>query len=160
LIASQAAISLENARLFTELAVSQEELRNLIDTIPTLAWCTDREGAIEFHNRRWLEYTGLDAEEAVGWGWLRTIHEEDLAPLEQVWRALLKSGQPGEVEARVRRADGEFRWFLHRAQPLYDPAGTIVRWYGTNTDIEDRKRAEMRLGAQLRFETLRREVSV
>jgi PAS domain S-box-containing protein len=160
LLASQAAISLENARLFAELAASQAELRSLINTIPTLAWCAAPDGAIEFYNQRWLEYTGLSAEEAVGWGWRQAIHEQDQIPLDQVWSDLLGSGEAGEAEARLRRADGEYRWFLFRAQPVYDDAHAIVRWYGTNTDIEDRKRAEMRLGDQLRFETLRREVSV
>jgi PAS domain S-box-containing protein len=160
LLASQAAISLENARLFAELAASQAELRSLIDTIPTLAWCAAPDGAIEFYNHRWLEYTGLAAEEAVGWGWRQVIHEQDQIPLEQIWSRLLRSGEAGEAEARIRRADGEYRWFLLRVQPVYDGAHAIVRWYGTNTDIEDRKRAEMRLGEQLRFETLRREVSV
>ena len=124
---------------------SEAQLRNMIDTIPALAWCCFTDGTTEFLNRRWLEYTGLSQEEAAGWGWQRPVHPEDLGKLMDTWRALLASGEPGEEAARLRRFDGEYRWFLFRAEPHRDEAGRIVRWYGTNTDIEEFKRAEKEL---------------
>jgi PAS domain S-box-containing protein len=160
LLVSQAAVSLENAVLFSESQRSQAELRSLIDSIPSLAWCATPDGYIEYLNLRWCDYTGLSTEQSVGWGWRVAMHEGDLPDLEAVWSRYLTTGIGGQTEARIRRADGEFRWFLFRAQPVHDAAGALVRWYGTITDIEDRKRDELRLGTQLRFETLRREVSV
>src|SRR6266702_6798068 len=126
----------------------EDYLRLTIDTIPVLAWCSRRDGSNEFLNQRWLDYTGLTIEEARGWGWKVAIHSNDLPQLLDVWQGLLVSGKPGELEARLRRADGEYRWFLFRVEPLRDPQGTIVKWYGTNTDIDDRKRAEALLAAE------------
>ena len=124
---------------------AETDLRRAIDTIPQLVWSAFPDGSVEFCNRRWLEYTGLTAELAQGWGWSAAIHPEDLDELVATWRRVLAEGGPGEAEARMRRADGSFRWFLIRAKPLRDDQGQIVRWYGTNTDIDDRKRAEERL---------------
>src|SRR5882762_325302 len=127
---------------------SEDYLRLTIDTIPVLAWCTRPDGSNEFLNQRWLDYTGLTIEEARGWGWKVAIHSNDLPQLLDVWQGLLVSGKPGELEARLRRADGVYRWFLFRVEPLRDPQGAIVKWYGTNTDIDDRKRAEALLAAE------------
>src|SRR2546422_295724 len=126
----------------------EDYLRLTIDTIPVLAWCSRPDGSNEFLNQRWLDYTGLTIEEARGWGWKVAIHSNDLPQLLDVWQGLLVSGKPGELEARLRRADGEYRWFLFRVEPLRDPQGTIVKWYGTNTDIDDRKRTESLLAAE------------
>ncbi len=126
----------------------EDYLRLTIDTIPVLAWCTGPDGSTEFLNQRWLDYTGLTIEEARGWGWKVAIHPDDLPQLLDVWQGLLASGKSGELEARLRRADGVYRWFLFRVEPLRDPQGTIVKWYGTNTDIDDRKRAEALLAAE------------
>jgi PAS domain S-box-containing protein len=128
---------------------SESQLRQMIDTIPTLAWCCLPDGTTEFLNQRWLDYTGLSAEEALAWGWQRPVHPEDLGKSMKTWLAHLASGEPGEEEARVRRVDGEYRWFLFRAEPVRDERGTVVRWYGTNTDIEDLKRAESLLAKAL-----------
>jgi len=114
----------------------------IIDAIPTLAWCAQPGGAIEFLNRRWHDYTGLSAEEGAGWGWKSAVHPDDLGRLE----SLLARGEPGESEARLRRADGAYRWFLFRVEPLRDQS----RWYGTATDVEDRKRAESLRAAEQR----------
>jgi len=124
---------------------SEEQLLVMIDGIPTMAWCSLPDGSAEFLNKRWHDYTGLSPEEAHGWGWKATIHPEDLARLMDKWLALLASGEPGEVEARLRRFDGEYCWFLFRAVPNRDEQGKIVRWYGTITDIDKRKQAEDRL---------------
>lgn len=118
------------------------DVRVLIDTIPTLVWQASADGSAEFFNRRWLEYTGLSSDEARGWQWSVAIHPDDQKPLLHTWQAILQSGQPGEGEARLRGADGRYRWFLFRCVPLRDENGQITGWCGTNTDIEDRKHIE------------------
>src|SRR5271169_3492415 len=138
---SQEALS----RALEELKNSERKLRQVIDTIPTLAWCNLPDGSNEFLNKRWHEYTGLSAEASRGWGWQSAIHPEDRAPLTEKWRALLSSGEPGEMEARLRRHDGVFRWFLMRVEPLRDETGKIIRWYGTCTDIQALKETEAKL---------------
>ncbi len=124
------------------------ELRLAIDTIPGLVWTALPEGHIDFLNRRWLEYTGLTLEQASGWRWEMAVHPEDLSDLSAYWRSVLVAGAPGETEARLRRFDGEYRWFLFRAVPLYDEEGRLVKWYGQTIDIEDRKRAETLLSGE------------
>ncbi len=124
---------------------SEAKLRQVIDTIPTLVWCDLADGPNEFLNKRWHEYTGLSPEESHGWGWQAAFHPEDLPPLMEKWRELLVSGEPGEIEARLRRHDGVYRWFLIRVEPFRDESGKLVRWYGTSTDIENLKQAERKL---------------
>jgi formate hydrogenlyase transcriptional activator len=124
---------------------SEAKLRTIIDTIPVIAWCALPDGFGEFWNQRWHDYTGLSNEAARGWGWRAVIHPDDLDQLENTWRADLDSGQAGYVEGRLRRFDGEYRWFLFQYEPLRDVTGTIVNWYGTNTDIETLKRTEEKL---------------
>src|SRR6266853_2249387 len=143
-------VELSRLDLVAEDALRRGEdyLRLTIDTIPVLAWCNRPDGWNEFLNQRWLDYTGLTIEEARGWGWKVAIHPDDLPQLLDVSQGLLASGKSGELEARLRRADGGYRWFLFRVEPLRDPHGTIVKWYGTNTDIDDRKRAEALLAAE------------
>jgi PAS domain S-box-containing protein len=130
---------------FEEIRNSEKKLRKIIDTVPTLAWCSLPDGAGIFWNRRWHEYTGLPLEVVRGWGWQDAIHPEDLKEITDKWLGFLAAGQPGEVEGRLRRFDGAYRWFLFRAEPLRDESGTIVNWYGTDTDIDDLKRAEAKL---------------
>ncbi len=138
---SQEALS----RAMNEIRQSEATLRQTIDTIPTLAWSTLPDGFAEYLNQRWHDYTGLSPQEAQGWGWNVTIHPDDLPRLIDQWMKILASGQPGEIEARLRRYDGEYRWFLFRTSPFRDHSGNIVRWYGTNTDIDELKRAEQKL---------------
>src|SRR5499427_7912094 len=142
LFANQAAVAIANARSEEALQSSDRNLAAIIDTIPTLAWCNLPDGSNEFLNKGWHEYTGLSPEESHGWGWQVAFHSEDLPPLMEKWRKMLVSGQSDEIEARLRRHDGVYRWFLIRAQALRNDSGKIVRWYGTSTDIEDRKKAE------------------
>src|SRR6266446_5753324 len=130
---------------FEEIRNSEKKLRKIIDTIPTLAWCSLPDGTGIFWNRRWHEYTGLPLEVARGWGWQDAIHPEDLKEITDRWLGFLASGQPGEVEGRLRRFDGTYRWFLFRAEPLRDESGNIVNWYGTDTDIDDLKQHEYEL---------------
>jgi formate hydrogenlyase transcriptional activator len=115
-----------------------------------MAWSRRPDGFIEFVNRRWLDFTGFSSDQALGWGCLVAFHPDDRGPLAEKWRALVASGQPGEIEARMRRHDGEYRWFLLRAEPVRDEHGRIIRWYGVNIDIEDRKRAESLRAAETR----------
>jgi PAS domain S-box-containing protein len=135
-------------KAFDEIKKSEAKLRRVIDTIPTLAWCNLADGPNEFLNKGWHEYTGLSPEDSHGWGWQAAFHPEDLPPLLKKWGDLLASGEAGEIEARLRRYDGVYRWFLVRVEPFLDDAGRIARWYGTSTDIEDRKRAEAALKAR------------
>jgi len=121
------------------------ELRRIIDTIPVLAWCNRPDGSNEFINRRWQDYTGLSQNAASGWGWKVAFHPDDLGPLWGRWRSMLSSGERGAIEARIRRHDGVYRWFSSRVEPLRDELGNVVRWYGTSTDIDDLKRAQIEL---------------
>jgi PAS domain S-box-containing protein len=129
-------------RALVEIKYSENRLRTIIDTIPTLAWSARPDGSAEFFNRRWLDYCGLSAEEASGWGWTSAVHTDDLNRLADYWTSILTSGESGKIEARLRRFDGLHRWFLFRVSPLRDESGNIVKWYGTNADIEERKCAE------------------
>jgi len=125
----------------SELAAVNQQLRLVIDTIPAMAWIILPDGTLDFINQRWLEYTGLSLEEALEQP-TRTIHPKDLPRVMEKWRRDMAAGEPSEDEMRLRRADGEYRWFLIRTVPLLDEQGNILKWYGTSTDIEDRKRAE------------------
>jgi PAS domain S-box-containing protein len=131
-----------------ELKKSEQQLRTIIDAIPTIAWRSLPDGSSEFKNQRWHDYTGISTEAAQGWGWGAAIHPEDRGALMDMWRGHLATGQAGEVEGRLRRFDGEYRWFLCRFEPLQDETGNIVNWYGTATDIGDRKRAEALLAGE------------
>ena len=136
--------------MFDELKEPEDLLRQMIDRIPALAWSCRPDGTAEFLNQRWIDYTGLSLDKGLGWGWKAAIHPEDLEKLMATWQYLLRSGEPGQEEARLRRFDGEYRWFLFRAIPVRDEQGRVLRWYGTNTDIEDLKRAESLLAAEKR----------
>jgi len=125
--------------------LSAENLQLTIDTIPAAVWSARPDGSADFFNQHYLDYIGLPLAEALGWGWTQAIHPDDLPGLSENWRFLTTSGQAGEAEARIRRFDGEYRWFLFRTTPHRDESGKVVKWYGLNTDIEDRKQMEGRL---------------
>ncbi len=127
---------------FRENAALKDQLRIIVDTIPTMVWSTPPDGADDFVNRTWLEDTGLPAEHTRGSVWQGAVHPGDRARVVDAWRRATTSGEPFEQELRLRRADGEYRWMLSRAVALRDHHGRIVRWYGTTTGIEDRKQAE------------------
>jgi PAS domain S-box-containing protein len=135
----------DRKRAEQRLAASERILRETINAIPALAWCNRTDGSNEFLNQRWHDYTGLPPEQANGWGWQVTLHPDDLPGLLVKWQHMLATGESGELEARLRRHDGVYRWFLFRCDPLRDETGKIVKWYGTNTDIEDLKMAEQTL---------------
>jgi PAS domain S-box-containing protein len=132
----------ERKRAEELLRASEGNLKLIIDTIPALAWSARPDGSAEFLNQHYLDFIGLAAEQASGWDWTAAVHPDDLSGLTSTWQRVMASEARGEAEARLRRYDGVYRWFLFRANPLRDETGTIVKWYGVNTDIEDRKRAE------------------
>lgn len=135
---------------FREMQTLRDDMRLALDSIPALAWSALADGHIDFLNQRWREYTGLTMAEAGGWGWQVAIHPDDLSGLAAYWQGILAAGADGEYVARLRRHDGVYRWFLFRGVPLRDDAGVVVKWYGTNTDIEERKRAESTLADEMR----------
>src|SRR5436309_1083782 len=124
---------------------SERQFREMIDEIPALAWSCLPDGSGEFLNKQWLDFTGLSTESAPGLHWESVVHPDDLENLMNAWRHHLATAEPIEVEARLRRFDGEYRWFLFRAIPIRDVRNNVIRWYGTNTDIDDRKQMEARL---------------
>jgi hypothetical protein len=125
-----------------QIAAAEPELRLMLDLIPTLAWRTRPDGHADYLNKRWLDYTGFSLEQSLGWDWQAAIHPNDRPALLGAWQTMLKTGCLKEVEARMRRFDGSYRWFLFRTEALRDDNGNVIAWFGTNTDIEDRKRAE------------------
>jgi len=136
----KASEALEKA--FDEIKKSQDRLRLVIDTIPSMVWSALPDGRVDFVSQSWVEYHGLSLEDGQRVGFTSIIHPEDAKVTADKWRASLRSGEPFEHEVRTRRADGEYRWFLNRAVPLRDELGNIIKWYATATDIEDRKRTE------------------
>jgi PAS domain S-box-containing protein len=129
---------------------SPDQLRSFINAIPTATWSCFLDGPADFFNQCWLGYTGLALEQALELGWKGAIHPYDLPRILEKFEGAVRSEQPFEVEARIRRSDCVFRWFLVRGNPLQDGSGRVVRWCGTNTDIEDRKRTEEGLRASER----------
>ena len=135
----------ERKRAEQALAASERDLSLIINTVPGLAWSIRADGHIEFLNQNFLDYLGLALDEVQTSGWTFPIHPEDTESFVRTRLAVLASESVGEVEARIRRFDGEFRWFLCRAVALRDHSGKVVKWFGINFDIEDRKRAEEEL---------------
>jgi PAS domain S-box-containing protein len=117
------------------------EVRRVINTLPAMAWTASADGAIDYVNDRWLKYIGQSRQEFERQGWQALMHPEDLHRSEDHWRATIRDETPSEIEHRVRRADGEYRWILARALPLRDEHGKLVRWYGAVVDIEKTKPA-------------------
>ncbi|MBY5585690.1 PAS domain-containing sensor histidine kinase [Rhizobium leguminosarum] len=134
----------ENALRESEAALreSEHKLNLIINTIPAMAWSCTSDGRLEYFNRNLIDYVGLPSEEIVGFGFYRMFHPDDVEPMRMAWDDIVASKNSRPVDARIRRADGEYRWFNLRQSPLLDPDGNVVRWYGVVVDIEDRKRAE------------------
>jgi PAS domain S-box-containing protein len=142
------------ARVRAELASreSEERFRTLADNISQLAWMADETGSIVWYNRRWYEYTGTNLEQMKGWGWRSVYDPAELPRVEARFRRAIAAGEPWEDTFLLRRVDGQFRAHLSRAMPLRNEEGHIVRWFGTNTDIEDQQRqaAELRKAIETR----------
>jgi PAS domain S-box-containing protein len=129
----------DRKRVEVALRRSEDHLRHVIDAVPAIVWSALADGSIDFVNDRWMAYTGLRFDDALDKGWKASIHPDDLDRTIGYWRSILASGEPGEIEQRIRGAGGEYRWFLTRFVPLRDTAGAITRWFGTCTDIEERR---------------------
>ncbi|WP_181259377.1 PAS domain-containing protein [Pseudoduganella armeniaca] len=121
---------------------SEEQLRALADSIPQLAWIAHHDGSIVWYNRRWHDYTGLPPGELEGDGWSQVYAPDCIEPMLAHWHASLESGEPFEMEVPIRGADGQYRWFLTRANPVRDASGQMLRWFGTSTDVDQVKRAQ------------------
>ena len=124
------------------LRESEHKLNLIINTIPAMAWSCTQDGRLEYFNRNLIDYVGLPFDEIVGFGFYRMFHPDDVEPMRAAWDEIVASKISRPVDARIRRADGEYRWFNLRQSPLLDADGNVVRWYGVVVDIEDRKRAE------------------
>ncbi|AFY82782.1 PAS domain S-box protein [Oscillatoria acuminata] len=137
----------------TQAEASEQYYRFLSEAIPQMVWTALPDGTLDYLSHRWSEYTGLSEAELLGWGWEPIVHPDDLAECNQRWAACLENGEPYEIEARMRRGcDGAYRWHLGLAVPMRDHQGAIVKWFGTNTDIHERKQVQ-----QERMELLERE---
>jgi PAS domain S-box-containing protein len=155
----------ENAALRAELqgqaalAGHEAKFRNLVESIPQLIWTCNQNGECDYLGRQWVEYTGSPESEQLGYGWLEKLHPEDRDRVNLEWTRCAAAGVPLDVDFRVLRADGVYRWFKTRALPSRDAQGQILRWLGTNTDIEDLRQAEQqvrRLQAGLELEVAQR----
>ncbi len=120
----------------------ENELSRVVDALPGLVWTALPDGQIDFLNQYWREFTGQCIDEASGRGWLAAVHPDDVPELNERWQSMLVAGRSGEMEMRLRRFDGDYRWFLLRAAPLADASGQIIKWCGVNTEIEEHRRAQ------------------
>jgi PAS domain S-box-containing protein len=130
---------------------AEDKVRLIIDTIPGLIWTARPDGQLDFVSQRWLNYAGVTLEQKLEQDWGAQCHPDDIDHVRERWQAAVAEGRPFEAETRVRRFDGEYRWFLYRAFPLFHRSGHILRWYGDDIDIHDRKRDEMLLAGGKRL---------
>ena len=126
----------------TSAKEAEDRIRLIIDAVPAQLWTETPEGVVDYVNRRWIDYTGMTLDQAVGSGWNRMVHPDDLERVLTKWRQLVAEGKPREIESRLRGSDGQYRWFLSRCYPLVDRSGHIQGWYGSDTDIHDLKQTE------------------
>src|SRR6266581_4703320 len=138
----------ERKRAEEELRASESKYRHLVDTTPAFVHTALATGELDFLNRGWLEYVGVPLTDLLGWRWTSMIHPEDVEAFVAKWRASVRSGEPFLAESRVRRADGEYRWFIHHKEPLRNELGQIIKWYGSSIDIQERKTGEEKIREQ------------
>ena len=131
-----------------DLKNAEARLRLVVDTTPAMIHTARPDGYLDYFNQRWLDYLGMRLDDLQGWAWTQVVHPSDVDNFLRKWRASIASGTPFEAEARVRRADGEYRTLIHRKFPMRDEGGNILKWYGSSLDIEDRKHAEEKIRAQ------------
>src|SRR5271156_4302011 len=135
-------------RVLSALKGSEIELRTIVDALPAHAWCSREDGYNIYCNQEWLDYTGFTQETARGWNWRDKVHPDDMNLFDEQWARVAAIGAPLEGEVRLLRHDGEYRWFLIRAVPVRDETGNIIKWFGTDTDIDSRKQSETRLAGE------------
>ena len=141
-VANVIAQGIERKRAEEALRESAEQFSMLADSIPQLAWMADATGSIFWYNQRWYDYTGTKPEEMLGWGWKKVHHPEEVERVTQRFQSSVAAGTPWEDTFPLLSREGEFRRFLSRALPIRDAAGNVVRWFGTNTDVEEQKQTE------------------
>ncbi len=142
-VGSQLGQFIEHRQAALDLQASEERYRTLADSMPQIVWTANPDGWLDYYNRQWFDYTGMDLEQSQGWGWQPVLHPDDVENCFQRWSQAVATGENYEVEYRFKRnSDGEYRWHLGRAKPARDGQGQIVKWYGTCTDIEEHKRTE------------------
>src|SRR5580658_3440022 len=134
----------------------QHELyfRTLAEAVPEIMWTSDPDGVDDYFNRKWFDYTGLTLEKSLGTGWTVVIHPDDWAECLAKWEKARRTGEPYDVEYRLRGKDGAFRWFLCRGNPIRDPGGEVIKWFGTCTDIESQKQNQQFLEEQILERTM------
>ena len=155
-VASRCYESIERGRVERTLRESELQFRQLADAMPQIVFTAGPDGDVEYFNRQWYEYTGLPEGDASRASWEKVHTPDGMARVREAWPHAMRTGEPYEIEYELRRNDGAYRWHLGRALPIRDEAGRIVRWYGTNTDIHDRKRIEQALGQALEAEQFAR----
>jgi len=148
----------ERRHMEETLRESERSFRQMADAIPHIAWTTGPDGSVDYYNQRWYDYSGLTLAQTQDWGWVAAIHPDDLERADGVWRAALAAGTISEVEYRLQRADGRYRWHLGRSVPVWEN-GRIARWVGTATDIEDHFLAESALTAAYRREAILNQIA-
>lgn len=127
------------------LRASEARFRELADSMPQIVWTSSADGTVDYFNRRWVEFTGRSVADGLGSGWRASVHPDDADRTRKAWDDVALHGLPFQVEHRIRREDGSYRWLLSRAFASRDEAGNVTKWYGTATDIDDQKRAEAAL---------------
>jgi PAS domain S-box-containing protein len=143
------------------LRQSERRFRDLAEALPQIVWTADAEGGVDWFNRRWYEYTGEPDSESESWPWEKSAHPDDIAPTLTNWAEARRAGSLFQNEFRLRRHDGQYRWFLVRAWPLQDGNGKVMRWFGSHTDIHDLKQAEAVVRAnEERLERKNREIAL
>src|SRR5438876_2070220 len=129
-----------------EIIQSERTFRLLADTMPQIVWTARPDGWLDYYNQKWFEYTGMTFTQTQGWGWASVLHPEDLQQCLEAWMHAVKSGENYEIEYRLKRtADNIYRWHLSRALPIKDTHGTVIKWFGTSTDIQSCKLAEQKI---------------
>ncbi len=134
----------ENKRQQDALAESERRYRFMAESIPQIVWTALPDGSVDYYNQRWMEYTGLSMEQTTEWNWRGCQHPDDLQPTLDAWMRVLQSGADYKIEHRIRGKDGAYRWFLTRGAAMRDAEGSVLKWFGTITDIDDQKRAQER----------------
>jgi len=133
---------LKQAEIEDRLMTSYKELQFVTDTMPQLVWATEPDGYSFFFNKGWLDYTGLTFDQVKGDGWAQSVHPDDMDRSLKAWRTAVETGNTYDVEYRLRKHDGEYRWFVARGTPMKDENGKVIKWYGTSTDIEGQKKVQ------------------
>jgi len=141
-------LSASRRRAEEALRENQQRWRSLTEALPQLVWGARPDGWCDYFSTQWTNYSGVGESDLLGWRWMDALHPDDREPTRQFWTESVAGRQPYDVEYRIRRSDGTYGWFKTRGTPIRDSDGRIVKWFGTCTDITDRKRAEQTLKEQ------------